>query len=241
MLRKTSLVVLTVLAVSLTLGAAVSAADDPLAQVIKKNQANTLPVSLQFTKKNLSAIMRVIMGEGAFDANARATGFLVGDGLVMTSYHVVSGSLSGPKRKILGFGPDDGLDVAVFINGCAAKVVKVDPSADLALLRACTPRVQQVPTFRAAPPKDAEVLVIAQPGLAKTIRRGSFDGYYALGNSQYLTVKIDGEDGFSGSPVYDNAGQVVGIFSMYDAARGVGLLSPAAKALEFLAQYKFSQ
>lgn len=214
-------------------------AEDSLAQVVKQREANTIAVALQFSKKSLSSIMRVLMGEG--ETNARATGFLVGDGLVMTSYHVVSGSLSAPKRKILGFGPDDGLDVAVYINGCAAKVVKVDPSADLALLRACTPRVQQVPTFRAAPPKDAEVLVIAQPGIAKTIRRGSFDGFYALGGAQYLTVKIEGEDGFSGSPVYDSAGQVVGIFSMYDANRGVGLLSPAAKALEFMAQYRYSE
>lgn len=228
-------------ALALATSVAASPADDALTRVVKQNQANTISVSLQFTKKNLSAIMRVIMGEGAFDANAKATGFLVGDGLVMTSYHVVSGALSRPKRRILGFGPDEGLDVAVYINGCPAKVVKADASADLALLRACTPRVQQVPTFRAAPPKDAEVLVIAQPGLAKTIRRGSFQGYYALGNAQYLTVKIDGEDGFSGSPVYDNAGQVVGIFSMYDTTRGVGLLSPAPRALEFLAQYKYSE
>jgi S1-C subfamily serine protease len=230
-----------VVAVAVLLAAVASAADDPLSRVVRQNQANTISVSLQFTKKNLSAIMRVIMGEGAFDANAKATGFLVGDGLVMTSYHVVSGALSKPKRRILGFGPDEGLDVAVYINGCPAKVLKADPTADLALLRACTPHVQQVPTFRAAPPKDAEVLVIAQPGLAKTIRRGSFQGYYAIGNAQYLTVKINGEDGFSGSPVYDDAGQVVGIFSMYDSTRGVGLLSPAPKALEFLAQYKLSE
>jgi S1-C subfamily serine protease len=224
------LVVLLVLALN-------TSAQDTLAKVAKKHESYTTTVALEFSKKNRNPMLRVLAAAGTFDPNAHATGFLVGDGLVMTSYHVVSGKLSARKKKLLGFKPDDELEVKVYVNGCQAKVVKIDQESDLALLRVCTSRQAHRPIFRETPSKDEQLLLIAQPGDQKMIRRGRFNGTYAFGSAQYWSVKIDGQDGFSGSPVYDNNGEIVGIFSLYDWKQGLALLSPGAKVQQFLADY----
>ena len=44
----------------------------------------------------------------------------------MTAYHVVSGELSDSKKIILGFSPNDLLDVKVFVKGRQATILKVE-------------------------------------------------------------------------------------------------------------------
>lgn len=225
-----------VLVVILDLALAASA-QDMLAKVAKKHESSTTTIGLEFSRKNRNTMLRVLAAAGTFDPNAHATGFLVGDGLVMTSYHVVSGKLSARKKKLLGFKADDELEVKIYVNGCQAKVVKTDQESDLALLHVCASKQTQRPTFKTTPSKDEQLLLIAQPGEQKMIRRGKFNGSYAFGAAEYWSVKIDGQDGFSGSPVYDNNGEIVGIFSLYDWKQGLALLSPGAKVQQFLADY----
>lgn len=225
-----------VLAVLLIL-AVQSSGQDSLGKVAKQHSSYTIGVALEFTKKNRNAMLRVLSAVSAVDPNAYATGFMVGDGLVMTSYHVVSGKLSAYKKRLLGFKPDDELEVKVYVNSCQAKVVRADPKADLALLRVCTSKQAQRPTFQIAPRQNEQLLMIAQPGEQKLMRRGNFEGPYPFAGSQFWSVKIDGQDGFSGSPVYDTKGEIVGVFSLYDSRRGVALLSPAEKAQQLLADY----
>ena len=43
----------------------------------------------------------------------------------------------------------------------------------------------------------------------KMIRRGSYNGSYAFGGAEYYSAKIDGQDGFSGSPVYNDNAEIV--------------------------------
>ncbi len=217
-----------------------SSAEDTLSRVAKQHEPYTITVNLEFMKKNRNPVVRALAAVGSPEPNAHATGFLVGDGLVMTSYHVVSGKLSARKKRVLGFKPDDELEVKVYVSNCQARIVKVDQEADLALLKVCTVRQTQRPIFRTAPGKDEQLLLIAQPGGQKLIRRGSFNGSYAFGGYQFLSVKIDGQDGFSGSPVYDDKGEIVGVFSLYDWNRGVALLSPGSKVQQFLADYDAS-
>ena len=163
-----------------------ASAEDSLAGVAKQQEPYTVTIALEFSRKNMNPVMRFLSMTDALGANGHATGFLVGDGLVMTSYHVVGGNLSARKRELLGFKPDDELEVNIYINGCQAKVVKVDRDADLALLRACTPRQKQQPTFRNAPIADEPLFLIAQPGEQKMFRRGVFNGPYTLGNASSL-------------------------------------------------------
>ena len=211
-----------------------SSAQDSLTKIAKRNKSHTITIALEFYKKNRNPMLKALSAVTAVTPNGHATGFFVGDDLVMTSYHVVSGRLNAQKKRLLGFKADEELEVKVYVNDCQAKVIKVDPAADLALLRTCSSRQVQRPTFRATPSQDEQLLLIAQPGVEKLIRRGSFSGPYAFGGSQYYSAKIDGQDGFSGSPVYNEQGEIVGVFSLYDYTRGLALLSPGIKAQEFL-------
>jgi S1-C subfamily serine protease len=199
-----------------------SAEQDRPVKVLKQQERYTLSVALQFSKKNRNTVHRVLTALTGIAPNAYATGFLVGEGLVMTCYHVISGKLSTPKRRILGFKPDDELEVKAFVNGCQAKIIKVDEDADLALLSVCGSSKQ------------------AQPGDYKMIRRGVFHGPYTFRGQQYWSVKTEGRDGFSGSPVYNNQGEVVGIFSGYDWRQEIAILCPGIKAQQFLADYDAS-
>ena len=213
-------------------------AQDNLARVVRQHKPYTTTVALKFSKKDRNLILRTF--SLIVEPNGHATGFLVADGLVMTSYHVVSGKLSADKKKLLGFKPNDEIEVRAYVNGCQAKVVKVDEQADLALLSVCTPRSAGRLTFGRTPSRDEQLFMIAQPGEWKVVRMGNFSGRSTFGGSEYWSAKIEGQDGFSGSPVYDRDGELVGVFCLYDSSQGVALLSPGAKAQQFLAEYDTS-
>ena len=215
-----------------------TAADDPLASVLKR-EGYTVSLDLRVRKKRRDSLERVIADLiGDNGPNAYATGFLVGDGLVMTAYHVVSGGLSVDKRRQLGFSKDDQLEVEAFVKGCAAKVLKIDPEADLALLGVCGTK-KQVGTlaFQGTPNQNEELLVIARPNGNKAVKRGGFSGPYTYRGREYWSAKIEGRDGFSGSPVYNDRGELVGVFSGYDSTRKVALISPGTRAQKLLQDY----
>src|SRR5689334_21397922 len=114
----------------------VSIADDNT-KLLRQQERYTVSLELEFTKKEQNPVERAISVLFDVGPNGYATGFLVGSGLVMTAYHVISGNLSSSKKVMLGFRSSDELSVKVFIDGCRAKVLKVDKEADLALLEMC--------------------------------------------------------------------------------------------------------
>ncbi|HEX8147463.1 MAG TPA: serine protease [Pyrinomonadaceae bacterium] len=215
-----------------------AAAEDPLASVLKQG-GYTVSLDLKVRKKKRDSLERVVgdlLGDNG--PNAYATGFVVGDGLVMTAYHVVSGGLSADKRRQLGFSLDEQLVVEASVKGCVAKVLKIDPDSDLALLGVCgSPKYAATLAFQEALSEDEELLVIARPNGNKAVKRGGFKGPYLYRGKEYWSAKIEGRDGFSGSPVYNEKGQLVGVFSGYDYARKVALISPGARAQKLLQDY----
>jgi len=213
-------------------------AADPRGPLAKEHERYTISIALEFIKKYKSPVLKALDSLGTMTPNGYASGFVVADGLVMTSYHVISGQLSPSKRKTLGFKPDDELEVKAYVYGCPVRVVKVNETADLALLKACGPiHLPKKAKFVTNPANDEPLLVIAQPGMRKTIKRGSFRGTYTFGGHDYWAVRIEAEDGFSGSPVYDSNGDIVGVFCLYDWKQGVGLISPGTQAQQLLAEY----
>jgi S1-C subfamily serine protease len=213
-------------------------ADTNTSRALKQQERYTLSLELEFTKKDQNAIEHAISVLFDVGPNGYATGFLVGNGLVMTAYHVISGNLSGTKKIMLGFRPEDELNVKVYIEGCRAKVIKVDKEADLALLEMCrNSRYAKPPTFQTSPTKDDKLVLIARPHGDKVISHGSFYGNYMLGNQEYWSVKIDSRDGFSGSPVYNSKAEVVGVFSGYDWSQKLALISPSIRAQKLLEDY----
>src|ERR1044072_3226871 len=84
--------------------APVSAADKKSANRILKQQGRyTLSLELEFSKKEQNPLEQAISRLFAVGPNGYASGFLVGNGLVMPAYHVISGNLSATKKVMLGF------------------------------------------------------------------------------------------------------------------------------------------
>ena len=237
---KSKLCSLTCIAALVTvLLAPVSAADSKSAnKMLKQQERYTLSLELEFSKKEQNPLEQAISVLFDVGPNGYATGFLVGNGLVMTAYHVISGNLSTTKKVMLGFKASDQLAVKVFVDGCRARVIKVDKEADLALLEMCrNSKNAKAPVFQTAPSKDDKLFLIARPHGDKVVSHGSFYGNYMLGNQEYWSVKIDSRDGFSGSPVYNSNAEVVGVFSGYDWSQKLALISPSIRAQKLLEDY----
>jgi S1-C subfamily serine protease len=216
-------------------------ADKSASRMLKQQERYTLSLELEFTKKEQNPLEHAISVLFDVGPNGYATGFLVGNGLVMTAYHVISGNLSATKKVMLGFKASDELNVKVFVDGCRAKVIRVDKEADLALLEMCrNSKNAKAPKFQTAPVKDDKLFLIARPHGDKVVSHGSFYGNYMLGNQEYWSVKIDSRDGFSGSPVYNTTGEVVGVFSGYDWSQKLALISPSTRAQKLLEDYQAS-
>ena len=229
---------LTCMAASLLLAPVCVADSNNQSRMLKQQERYTLSLELEFSKKEQNPLEQAISVLFDVGPNGYATGFLVGNGLVMTAYHVISGNLSTTKKVMLGFKATDELSVKVFVDGCRAKVIKVDKEADLALLEMCrNSKSAKAPKFQTAPVKDDKLFLIARPHGDKVVSHGSFYGNYMLGTQEYWSVKIDSRDGFSGSPVYNSNAEVVGVFSGYDWSQKLALISPSIRAQKLLEDY----
>jgi|SRR6185503_15782847 len=215
-----------------------SAGKESVAQTLKAQERYTLSLELEFTRKSRRPLQKAV--EFLLDAgpNGYATGFLVGDGLVMTAYHVVSGELSDSKKIILGFSPHDQLDVKVYVKGRQATILKVDRDADLALLSVeGSSKPTRTPAFQTSPINNEKLMLIARPNGDKIISHGILYGSYKFRGMDYWSAKIEGRDGYSGSPVYNQKAEVVGIFSGYDWSQRLALISPGTRAQKLLEEY----
>lgn len=223
-----------VIAVSLL---APKCAAEATSSVIKKQENHTVSLELEFYKKKRNTLQRVVSFLD-YGPNGYATGFIVGDGLVMTAYHVVSGELSAYKKELLGFAPTDKLEVKVSVNGCRADVIKVDTEADLALLSVCqSQKKTETLAFQTSLSKDERLLLIARPHGNKLVRRGTFYGPYMWRGMEYWSAKIDVRDGYSGSPVYNDRAELIGVFSSYDMSKKLAVISPGIRAQKLLEDY----
>jgi S1-C subfamily serine protease len=202
----------------------------------KRPGDNAVSLELKFTKKRANPLQRffsLLDGPNGF-----ATGFLVGDQLVMTAYHAVSGNLSVSKKVQLGFAPNDQLEVEVYVQGCQASVIKFDEAADLALLQICQKQKNAAaPEFQSSLSKDEKLFVIARPHGSKLMKKGVFFGPYELRGQQYSLATIEGRDGYSGSPVYNQRAEIVGVFSGYDPRQKLAVISPGLSAQKLLDDY----
>jgi S1-C subfamily serine protease len=153
------------------------------------------------------------------------------DGVIVTAYHVVE------RDENISVGLPDGQSVP-------ATLVARDPTTDLAVLRAQVPTTSgaQVPTpSEAVPPTWADpdklsvghlVLALGRPGRTAQATLGIVS---ALGESwrtpaggridRYLQTDVVMYPGFSGGPLVDVAGQVLGL-NTSALLRGVSLTVP---------------
>src|SRR5258708_1070490 len=115
---KSKLCGLTSMALVVFLLTPISAPHPTSSRILTHQERYTLSLELEFSKKSQNPLEHAISVRFDVGPNGYATGFLVGNGLVMTAYHVISGNLSSTKKVMLGFRPGDELSVKVFVEGC---------------------------------------------------------------------------------------------------------------------------
>ena len=214
-----------------------ASAKDGISPVLKQQVSYILSLELEFSKKNRGSLERAfsLLDWGA---NGYATGFMVANGIALTAYHVVSGDLGDNKKRLLGFKAQDQLNVKVYVNGCEATVIEVDKDADLALLSVCgSPKQVEAPKFQSSASKDEQLLAIARLHGYKQLNRGTLFGSYSFRGQDYWSAKFDMRDGYSGSPVYNQRAEVIGVFVGYDWSQKLAVISRAARAEKLLEDY----
>jgi serine protease Do len=179
------------------------------------------------------------------------SGFLIGDGLVLTNNHVVEVQDEGRPGK---FRPMD--EIKVFTDESApggarefsAKVLGNDPKTDVALLKI---EGKDVGSLKYATLGDSDaaevgdyVIAIGEPfGLQATVTAGiiSAKERTQLGGpySDYLQTDASINPGNSGGPLFNLKGEVVGINSaIISGANTIGFAIPIAVVKQILPQLK---
>jgi putative serine protease PepD len=154
------------------------------------------------------------------------SGFVIGDGLVLTNYHVVA----------------DADEAVIFSDSdpIVAEVVAIDPALDVAILRPLSDAIVTAPLELADPKEIAigqTVYAIGYPlGIGKSISSGIVSGlsrilHQTTSNwlSPYIQTDAAVSPGNSGGPLLDACGRVVGLISSRISGAGaenIGLAIP---------------
>jgi S1-C subfamily serine protease len=145
------------------------------------------------------------------------TGFVVGEGYVLTAWHVIK------DRNKLMVGP------TANARWVSAEVVQIDSKLDLALLKANVNLPALRLASRAHVPHGLEVSVIGYPqprlqGQGKKITHGIVNGYHSdtaqMQDTSLMQISAEVAQGNSGGPVLAPDGTVVGmVLRKLDAAK----------------------
>jgi len=182
-----------------------AAADGPEVATLKScpTKAVDLPGQLDELK---SAVVRVERGSSS------GSGFIISeDGFVLTAAHVVSG--------------EGDLNVS-FSDGTSApaELLRMNPSADLALLKLDAINQPCLPVSTERPPTGVDLFVIGSPGgaaLDHSVSKGIVSGFRAVGDIAILQTDAAINAGNSGGPVLAADGTVIGLVSFKGAGIGV--------------------
>jgi serine protease Do len=135
------------------------------------------------------------------------TGFVVGEGLIATNFHVI-----GEGRAI-------GIETADGKKYEATAVHAFDRAMDLALLKVETKGLPVLSLADSDKLKDGQALVaVGNPqGLKHSVVSGVLSGKREIDGRPLLQLAMPVEQGNSGGPVVDKEGRVVGVITMKSA------------------------
>ena len=85
--------------------------------------------------------------------------------------------------------------------------------------------------------KDEQLMVIARQHGSRVVKKGVFYGPQVIGSQEFSLARIDGRDGYSGSPVYNQKAEIVGVFSGYDRMQKLAVISPGMRAQKLLEEH----
>jgi serine protease Do len=182
------------------------------------------------------------------------SGFLIGDGLVITNNHVVQ-IQEGPDGK---FRPMDEIKVITDDQApggtreFSAKLIGADPKSDIALLRIDDPKGKALPGANLGDSDALEVgdyvVAIGEPfGLQATVTAGIISAKERVqagagqngAYTDYLQTDASINPGNSGGPLFNLRGEVVGVNSaIISGANTIGFAIPIAVVKQILPQLK---
>jgi len=204
----------------------------PLAQLdaLKGGQVHDMTAK-EIAQSFTDSVVVVGTGDGS------GSGFVVGNaGYILTCEHCVNGGddISVSYRVKVG--------EKVETKTSAAKVVRTDPQADLALLKIDSSTLLRA--VRLAVGREVQsgerVTVIGNPGLGKTILDSTVtDGIVSnarrsLAGQTYVQTSAAVNPGCSGGPMFAGNGLVIGLVALKARIEGAGFAVPAEELAAFL-------
>jgi len=183
-------------------------------------------------ERSRSSVAQIRVLLGASDSHsATGTGFIVGKGLILTNYHVVSDKALEPDVYRLEFVLPDG-------RRGPLQIVAVDVLHDLAVVKGDTAGTRPL-AFRDAPmQKGDKGFSLGYPlGQGLSVVEGTFNGRSE--EQYYETIHFTGaiNAGMSGGPVTDSDGRVFGVnVATHRRGQLVSFLVPEKFAKQLLAR-----
>lgn len=150
--------------------------------------------------------------------NGQGTGFVVGEGLIATSLHVI-GESRPVQVKLADGSRHEAIAIHAFDRHADLAVIRIAPTQSPILPLANSDSLQQ----------GDEVIAIGNPlGLQFSVVEGVLSGRRSFDGIELLQVALPIEPGNSGGPLLDRQGRVHGVVNMKSAlTRNLGFATPA--------------
>ena len=153
-------------------------------------------------QKVAPSVVALIMEDDNRQPSALGSGFVVGDELIVTNFHVIRGAAAG-RVKLVG-------DEKLFlIEG----VVGADAKRDVAILRVPGLKALALPLFQASRVAVGDgVFALGSPrGLEGSFSQGIVSGIRQIGDTTLFQITAPISPGSSGGPIVEASGSVIGV------------------------------
>ena len=171
--------------------------------------------------RSVVRVVVIALEDGEVVGFGHGSGFAVAPNRIVTNAHVVGPAIEFPKDVIVGVVPSEGS------RSFEARVVRADPSRDLALLEMVEGRLPPIPLYLGPVPDGSTVAALGYPGNVDVATAQSADDYItplpptrSMGNYSNerpingiaaLLHTANIARGNSGGPLLDQCGRVIGV------------------------------
>jgi len=210
---------------------ALSAALLPGARLTAQSRPVVLTPAAIAQRATAATVTIVAIGANG-DTLGQGSGFLVrATGEIVTNVHVMQGA----SRAIVRLASGEQYD--------RVQAIDADSLADIAIIKVPGFGLPTVTLSGHMPPVGSKVVVIGSPlGLAQTVSDGLVSAYRMRDGKQLLQISAPISHGSSGGPVFNEAGEVIGIAnSSREDGQQLNFAVPAKYALGMLAEHHESR
>jgi hypothetical protein len=171
--------------------------------------------------RSVVRVVVVAIEDGQVVGFGHGSGFAVAGNRIVTNAHVVQPALEHPKEVLVGVVPSEGN------RSYGARIVRVDPSRDLALLEMEEGSLPPIPLYLGAIPDGMSVAALGYPGnvdlatarsaedyivpIPPTRSMGNYSNERSINGIAALLHTANIARGNSGGPLVDPCGRVIGV------------------------------